>query len=179
MKFVTLPLLDALIIEPELLSDERGFFARSWCCREFEERGLNPKLVQCSFSFNTYRGTIRGFHYQTKPYEEAKMVRCTLGSIYDVIIDVRPESATFMKWYGCELSAQNRLTVYIPEGFAHGFQTLEDNSEVFYQMAEFFHPESAKSIRWNDPQFNVVWPIKENITISPKDQNINDFVSSK
>ncbi|MDX2256969.1 MAG: dTDP-4-dehydrorhamnose 3,5-epimerase [Pseudanabaenaceae cyanobacterium bins.39] len=168
MKFLETKLKGAYVIELELISDHRGFFARSWCEQEFRDRGLNPNLVQCNISFNLQKGTLRGMHYQTKPHEEAKLVRCTQGSIYDVIIDIRPESDTFKSWFAIELSAANRTMLYIPEGFAHGFQTLEDNTEVFYQMAEFFHPESAQGIRWDDPAFQVEW-ISDRQVISQKD----------
>lgn len=131
MKFTETQLKGAYIIEPELIRDERGFFARSWCQKEFIEQGLNPNLVQCNISFNLKKGTLRGMHYQAKPHEEAKLVRCTMGAIYDVIIDLRPESPTFKQWVAVKLTAENRKMLYIPEGMAHGFQTLVDNTEVF------------------------------------------------
>jgi len=168
LKFTETKLKGTYIIEPELLTDERGFFARSWCQKEFTERGLNPNLVQCNISFNLKKGTLRGMHYQTKPYEEAKLVRCTTGAIHDVIIDLRPESSTFKQWVAVELTAENRRMLYIPEGIAHGFQTLVDNTEVFYQMSEFYHPDLARGIRWNDPELSLEWPLKEFI-ISEKD----------
>ena len=168
MKFTETKLKGAYIIEPELIKDERGFFARSWCQKEFIEQGLNPNLVQCNISFNLKKGTLRGMHYQTKPYEEAKLVRCTTGAIHDVIIDLRPESSTFKQWVAVELTAENRKMLYIPEGIAHGFQTLVDNTEVFYQMSEFYHPDLARGIRWNDPELSLEWPLKEFI-ISEKD----------
>ena len=171
MKFTETQLKGAYIIEPELLRDERGFFARSWCQKEFTERGLNTNLVQCNISFNLKKGTLRGMHYQAKPYEEAKLVRCTMGAIYDVIIDIRPESPTFKQWVAVELTAENRKMLYIPEGMAHGFQTLVDNTEVFYQMSEFYQAESASGVRWNDPAFNVEWLIKQDLVISKKDQS--------
>ena len=171
MKFTETQLKGAYIIEPELIRDERGFFARSWCQKDFTERGLNPNLVQCNISFNHKKGTLRGMHYQAKPYEEAKLVRCTMGAIYDVIIDVRPESLTFKQWVAVELTAENRRMLYIPEGMAHGFQTLVDNTEVFYQMSEFYQAESASGVRWNDPAFNVEWLIKQDLVISKKDQS--------
>ena len=174
MIFTETKLTGAFIIEPEKLADERGFFARTWCKREFNSHGLNPNLVQCNISFNKIKGTIRGMHYQSAPYEEAKLVRCTKGKIYDVIIDIRPESLTYKQWISVELSAANHKSIYIPEGFAHGFQSLKDNTEVFYQMGEFYQPECACGIRWNDPQFNVIWPF-EAITISDKDKNWDDF----
>ena len=175
MKFTETQLKGAYIIEPELLTDERGFFARSWCQKEFIEFGLNPNLVQCNISFNHKKGTLRGMHYQAKPHEEAKLVRCTMGAIYDVIIDLRPESSTFKQWVAVELTAENRKMLYIAEGIAHGFQTLEDNTEVFYQMSEFYYPESATGVRWNDPAFGIEWPSTQEVIISDKDQSYPDF----
>ena len=174
MKFTETGLKGAYIIELEQIEDERGFFARSWCEKEFAKHGLNSNLVQCNISFNRKQGTLRGMHYQGDPHEEAKLVRCTMGAIYDVIIDLRSESATFKQWTGVELTAENRKMLYIPEGFAHGFQTLEDNTEVFYQMSEFYHPESAKGVRWNDPVFKIEWLMKNPI-ISPKDGAYENF----
>jgi len=171
LKFTETELKDAYIIEPELLTDERGFFARSWCQKEFTEFGLNANLVQCNISFNPKKGTLRGMHYQAKPYEEAKLVRCTMGAIYDVIIDLRPESSTFKQWVAVELTAENRKMLYIPEDMAHGFQTLVDNTEVFYQMSEFYHSESATGLRWDDPEFKIEWLIKEDLVISEKDMS--------
>lgn len=168
MRFIETKLQGAYVIEIEPISDRRGFFARSWCQQEFRDRRLNPNLAQCNISFNIKKGTLRGMHYQIKPHEEVKLVRCTQGSIYDVIVDIRPESATFKSWFAIELSAANRQMLYIPKGFAHGFETLEDNTEVFYQMSDFFHPESAKGIRWNDPEFGIEWTLTDK-TISEKD----------
>lgn len=172
MIFTETKLSGAYVIDIEAIEDERGFFARSWCKNEFEKLGLNPKLVQCNISFNKKKGTIRGMHFQGSPYEEAKLVRCTRGSIYDVIIDLRSDSPTYLQWFSIELTSDNRKMLYIPEGFAHGFQTLEDNTEVFYQMSEYYHPENAKGIRWNDPTIDITWPL-ENPTISLKDGNLN------
>jgi dTDP-4-dehydrorhamnose 3,5-epimerase len=172
--FTETNLKGAFVIEPEQLADDRGFFARTWCKREFETYGLNPNLVQCNISLNRKKGTIRGMHYQCAPYEEAKLVRCTKGKIHDVIIDLRSDSPTFKKWISLELSADSYKSIYIPEGFAHGFQSLEENTEVYYQMSEFYYPEFARGIRWNDPQFSVLWPI-EDISISDKDRNWDDF----
>ena len=174
MKFVKTELNGAFIVEPDRLEDERGFFARTWCKKEFEQHGLNPSVVQCNISFNRNKGTLRGMHYQASPFEEAKLVRCTMGAIYDVIIDLRPNSKTFMQWIDVELSAENRKMIYIPEGFAHGFLTLEDYTEVFYQMSEFFAPGYGRGVRWNDPKFKIVWP-DEIRTISTKDRNFDDF----
>jgi len=158
------------------LEDERGFFARSWCQKEFEEHGFNSQLVQCNISFNKRRGTLRGMHYQTAPYEEAKLVRCTRGALYDVVIDLRPTSQTFKSWFAVELTSANHRALYIPEGFAHGFQTLTDNTEVFYQMSAFYHPESAKGIRWNDSEFSIEWPI-EALVVSEKDNSYPNWSS--
>jgi dTDP-4-dehydrorhamnose 3,5-epimerase len=174
MKFIETELKGAFIVELEILEDERGFFARTWCRREFEQHGLNPDFVQCNISFNRNKGTLRGMHYQAPPFEEAKLVRCTMGVVYDVIIDLRPNSKTFMQWIDVELSAENRRMIYIPEGVAHGFQTLENDTEVFYQMSEFYAPEYARGVRWNDPKFNIQWPDDVRI-ISEKDKNFKDF----
>jgi dTDP-4-dehydrorhamnose 3,5-epimerase len=169
MVFTETKLKGAFIIDLEPIQDERGFFARTWCKKEFEAHGLNPNLVQCNTSFNRKKGTLRGMHYQTAPYEEAKLIRCTMGAIYDVIIDLREGSGTFRQWVGIELSARNRRMLYVPEGFAHGFQTLEDNSEVFYQMSEYYYPEYAQGIRWDDPLFAVEWQLPIEVT-SKKDR---------
>jgi dTDP-4-dehydrorhamnose 3,5-epimerase len=174
MIFIETELKGVLIIEPERLEDERGFFARTWCQREFEAYGLNSRLAQCSLSFNRKRGTLRGMHYQAAPYEEARLVRCTMGAVYDVALDLRPASVTFKQWTAVELTADNRRMLYIPEGFAHGFQTLEDNTEVFYQMSEFYHLECARGVRWNDPAFRIVWP-SDVIVISDRDREYPEF----
>ncbi len=164
------------LIEPERLEDHRGFFARTWCEREFNTVGINPKLVQCSISFNRKKGTLRGMHYQDTPYKEAKLVRCTMGAVYDVAVDLRPESKTFQQWTSVELTADNRKMVYIPEGVAHGFITLMDNTEVFYQISEFYMAEYARGVRWNDPAFGIHWPCSVTV-ISDRDQNYPDFIS--
>ena len=176
MIFTETPLQGAYIIEIEPIEDERGFFARSFCRKEFEAHDLNPDLVQCNISLNKKKGTLRGMHYQTSPYEEAKVVRCTMGAIYDVIIDIRPDSPTFKQWHAVELTSPRSSwavdgyrMLFIPEGFAHGFQTLEDNTEVFYQMSEYYHPKAARGICWDDPMFQISWPLKNSI-MSEKDQ---------
>jgi dTDP-4-dehydrorhamnose 3,5-epimerase len=174
MIFLEAALKGAYIIEVEKLEDERGFFARSWCAQEFKEHGLNPRLAQCNISYNHKKGTLRGMHYQTMPYEEVKLVRCTRGAIYDVIIDLRPQSPTYKHWTSVELTADNHKMLYVPEGFAHGFQTLEESSEVFYQMSEFYAPGHAKGIRWDDPAFGVRWPL-EVAVISARDQHYPDY----
>jgi len=176
MIFTETKLRGAFIIEPERLEDERGFFARTFDQKEFEAHGLNPRVMQCNISFNKKKGTLRGMHYQMAPYQEAKLLCCTKGAIYDVIIDLRKDSATFKQWIAVELTAENRRMLYIPEGFAHGFQTLKDEAEVFYQMSEFYHPESAKGVRWNDPAFGIVWP-DDIWVISDRDRRYPDFIS--
>ena len=174
MIFTETKLKGAFVIDLEPIQDERGFFARTWCRKEFEAYGLNPDLVQCNISFNKRKGTLRGMHYQVAPYEEAKLVRCTLGSIYDVIIDIRKESKTYMQWFACELTVENKKMLYVPEGVAHGFQTLADNTEVFYQMSEFYQPKYSKGIRWDDPVLDIKWPSGEKI-ISKNDNNYEDL----
>jgi dTDP-4-dehydrorhamnose 3,5-epimerase len=159
-------------IEPH--ADERGFFARSWCRREFEDLGLNSALVQCNISYNERKGTLRGMHYQAEPFGEAKVVRCTAGAIYDVVIDLRPQSTAYLQWVGVVLSAANRHMLYIPEGCAHGFLTLEEKTEIFYQMSEFYNAESARGVRWNDPAFQIAWP-EEVEVISERDRTYPDF----
>ena len=178
MIFAETLLKGAFVIEPERLEDERGFFARTWCHREFEAHGLKANWVQCDISFNRKKGTLRGLHYQAPPHEEIKLVRCTMGRIYDVIIDLRSWSSTFMKHVAVDLSARNRRMLYLPEGFAHGFQTLEDESEVFYQMSTYYAPDYACGVRWNDPAFNIQWPSTDRI-ISTRDQGYPDFVPSR
>ncbi len=174
MIFKETSLKGAFLIEPERRQDERGFFARIWCLREFETKGLPTNWVQCNISFNKMKGTLRGMHFQSFPFEEDRLVRCTMGAIYDVFIDLHPLSPTFLKWSSIELTADNRKMVFIPKGFAHGFQTLSDNTEVFYQMGEFYNPAQATGIRWNDPLFAIKWPIEPSI-ISARDQNFPDF----
>jgi dTDP-4-dehydrorhamnose 3,5-epimerase len=170
MKFIETRLKGAFIIEPERLEDERGFFARTFCQKEFEAHGLNPRIVQCNISYNKHKGTLRGMHYQVAPMAEAKLVSCTRGAIYDVIIDLRPESPTYCQWLAEELNAENRKIIYIPEGFAHGFQTLDGETEVFYQMSEFYSPEHARGVRWDDPVFGIEWALNTKM-ISEKDKN--------
>jgi dTDP-4-dehydrorhamnose 3,5-epimerase len=164
----------SFLIAPEKIEDERGWFARSYCRSEFEKYGLNPELAQCSISFNKKAGTMRGMHFQVKPHEEAKLVRCTRGAIYDVIIDLRQDSETYGRWIAAELNEDNSLQLYIPEGLAHGFQTLRDNTEVFYQISEFFQPGSGSGVSWDDPAFAITWPLPVSV-ISEKDQNYPGF----
>jgi dTDP-4-dehydrorhamnose 3,5-epimerase len=164
----------AWVIELERLQDERGFFARTWDAQEFAERGLNPRLVQCSVSFNRARGTLRGLHYQSAPHEEAKLVRCTAGTIFDVVVDLRPDSPTFRRWFGIELSAENRLSLYVPEACAHGFLTLDDNCEVHYQISQVYAAEAASGVRWDDPAFGIAWPA-EVVVMNERDRSYPDF----
>lgn len=170
MKFTALSVAGACLVEPEVTTDERGSFARTFCRDEFAAHGLNPELVQCSVSFNKQSGTLRGMHYQQPPYEEAKLVRCTQGVIFDVVLDLRPQSASYLGWAGIELSADNHKAMYIPEGCAHGFLTLEDNVEVFYQMSMAYHPDSVAGARWDDPAFGIEWPAA-NVIMSVRDKN--------
>lgn len=174
MIFTETGLPGAFLIELDCKPDERGFFARTWCQREFAAHGLNLRLAQCSTSFNRQKGTLRGIHYQAAPYGEAKLVRCTSASIHDVIIDLRSESPTFKQYLAVTLSAYNHKMLYIPEGFAHGFLTLGDSTEVFYQMSEFYSSESARGVRWNDPAFGIEWPAKVEV-MSERDRNYPDF----
>jgi len=164
----------AFIIEPEKHEDERGFFARTWCRQEFEKNGLNSNVVQCNTSFNKKKGTLRGMHYQSVPHAEAKLVRCTRGAVHDVIIDLRPESETYKQWFAVSLTGEEHNMLYIPERFAHGFLTLEDHTEVFYQMTEYYYAEYARGIRWNDPTFAIPWPM-DVMVISDKDRRYHDF----
>lgn len=158
------------VIEPERREDRRGFFARTWCEQEFAAHGLNPRLVQCSVSVNVLRGTLRGMHYQAPPHAEAKLIRCTRGAIWDVALDLRPESPTFLRHVGAELTGANHLALYIPEGVAHGFQTLDDNAEVLYQMSAAYAPDAARGVRFDDPAFGIRWPIPEPILLD-RDRN--------
>jgi dTDP-4-dehydrorhamnose 3,5-epimerase len=159
----------AYITRLEPLEDERGFFARSYCRREFAAQGLDFDIVQCSISFNRRKGTLRGMHYQAAPHVETRLVSCTGGAIYDVIVDLRADSPTFHQWFGVELSAANRLSLYVPAGFAHGFITLCDNAVVYYQMSEYYHPECARGVRWDDPAFGIKWPAQP-LVISDRDR---------
>ncbi len=163
MRFRETKLPGVFEIDVEAKSDDRGFFARTWCQKEFEAHGLNSRLVQCSISYNVQKGTLRGMHYQVAPYAETKLVRCTRGAIYDVVLDLRPQSPKFKDWIGVVLSAEIRNAVYVPEGCAHGFLTLENESEVFYQMSECYHAESARGLRWDDPAFRIAWPQKVHV----------------
>ena len=174
MKFNETKLPGVFELDLEPYSDERGLFARSWCQKEFEAHNVNPRLVQCNVSFNLQKGTLRGMHYQAAPFPEAKLVRCTRGAIYDVAVDLRPESPTFREWIGVTLTAENRKMLYVPEGCGHGFLTLENKTEVFYQMSEFYHPELARGVRWDDPAFQILWPATVEV-ISERDRTYADM----
>lgn len=174
MTFLETKISGVLEIHPEIIHDERGFFARSWCQEEFASQGLNPRLVQCNISASLRKGTLRGMHYQAAPFAETKLVRCTRGSIFDVALDLRPDSPTYKRWTAAVLTEGNHYMLCIPEGCAHGFLTLEDNCEVFYQMSEFYHPEMARGVRWDDPAFGIEWPGKVEV-ISARDASYPDF----
>lgn len=161
-------------VQIELKPDERGFFARTWCRSEFASKALDTQLVQCSLSYNTKKGTLRGMHFQASPHAETKLVRCTKGSIYDVVLDLRQESKAYRRWIGVVLSADKRNALYVPKGCAHGFLTLEDDTEIFYQMSDFYDAGSSRGVRWNDPAFGIVWPTKVEM-ISSRDANYPDF----
>lgn len=168
---------DVVIIEPERFEDERGFFAHSWSRREFAAAGLEPDLLECNISFNKRKGTLRGMHYQAAPHGQTKLVRCTRGSIFDVALDLRPGSPTHRQWVGVELSEHNRLMLYVPKDLAHGFQTLEDETEVFYQVSSSgFVPESGRGVRWDDPAFGIEWPHADERIINARDREYVDFV---
>jgi len=172
--FTPTPLAGAYLVDLDRLEDDRGFFARSFCGEEFAKLGLDPAVAQCSVSFNRKRGTLRGLHYQAAPHEEAKLVRCTRGAIWDVIVDIRPASATHKQWYAIELSAENRRALYVPGGFAHGFQTLADESEVLYMMNVPHHPASSRGLAWNDPAFGIAWPIADPV-MSERDRTFAPY----
>jgi dTDP-4-dehydrorhamnose 3,5-epimerase len=175
MIFTETKLKDAYIIELKKMGDQRGFFARAWCQREFDEHGLVSQVVQANLSYNKAKGTLRGMHYQRAPYAETKLIRCIRGALYDVIIDLRPDSPTYMQWLGVELTTENHKMLYVPEGFGHGFQTLVDNTEAFYQVSEFYTPNAEGGIRYDDPAFNIEWPLEVQV-ISDKDKSWPDYV---
>jgi dTDP-4-dehydrorhamnose 3,5-epimerase len=174
LKFVETALAGAWVIEPEPIEDERGFFARSFCREEFAARGLSTEVAQCNISHNRRRGTLRGMHYQVTPHTEAKLVRCTRGAAHDVILDLRRDSPTFGHWVAVQLAADNARMIYVPEGLAHGFQTLVDDTELSYQMSRPYESASARGVRWNDPSFGIRWPLDSPI-LSPRDAAFPDF----
>lgn len=174
MIFTPAPLAGVQVIDPERQEDDRGFFARSFCAEEFARHGLDPACAQCNISFNRRRGTLRGMHFQAPPHAEAKLVRCTRGALYDVAVDLRPDSPTRGRWFGIELTADNRRLLYVPRGFAHGFLTLADDTEVFYQMSASFVPGAGRGVRFDDPAFGILWPIPVDI-ISERDRTYPPF----
>jgi dTDP-4-dehydrorhamnose 3,5-epimerase len=174
MKFAGTKIEGVFEIRIEPHCDQRGYFARTWCREEFERHHLNPNLAQCSVSFNVAKGTLRGLHFQGAPYQESKLVRCTRGAVYDVAVDLRPASPTFRMWTAATLTAENGCALYVPEGCGHGFITLEDNTEIFYQISEFYHESAAGGVRWNDPAFGIAWP-EEVRVISERDRSYPDF----
>jgi dTDP-4-dehydrorhamnose 3,5-epimerase len=175
MQFTAASLPGLVIVDIAEMRDNRGYFARTFCAEEFAGAGLPTVFPQCSTSFNTTRGTLRGLHWQADPFPEGKLVRCVRGAIWDVAVDVRPESPTYCRWFGVELSAESARALFIPPGFAHGFQTLADASEVFYQMSETYRPELARGVRWDDPAFGIAWPIADPI-LSPRDASYPNHV---
>lgn len=174
MIFDPTPLSGAFLVRTEPHADDRGFFARTWCQEQWKEQGLDERLVQCSISFNHRGGTVRGLHYQAEPWPETKLVRCTSGAIWDVMVDLRSDSPTHGRFHAVELSAKNRLGLWIPAGFAHGFQTLTDDAEVLYQISESYRPEAARGLRWDDPDLAIPWP-REVTMISDRDRNLPLF----
>jgi dTDP-4-dehydrorhamnose 3,5-epimerase len=175
MIFSETALPGAYVIDLERIEDERGFFARAWCERELTEHGLETRIAQSNVSFNKHKGTLRGMHFQRPPHQETKLIRCIRGGLFDVIIDLRPDSTGYKRWMGVELTADNRRMLYVPRGFAHGFQTLEDDTEIFYMVSEFYTPEAEGGVRWDDPAFAVEWPLGPPTEISQKDQQWPDF----
>ena len=177
MRYRELSIPGAYVLELETISDHRGFFARTWDGRDLEAHGLESRVAQCNVSYNARRGTVRGMHFQRPPHEEVKLVRCTRGSVLDVIVDIRDGSPSRLRWEAVELSDENRLTLYVPRGFAHGYQTLVDDTEISYQVSEYYHPESEGSLLWNDPAIGIEWPIGE-VIISDKDRNVRPLAGA-
>lgn len=174
MRFTPTPIPGAYLVDIQPAEDERGFFARTYCEDEFRGNGLESHFAQGSIAFSKRKGTLRGFHYQRDPHAEVKLIRCTRGAVYDVVIDLRPHSLTFRQWFPAELTAGNRRMLYIPKGLAHGYQTLDDDTEISYQMSDPYHPEAAAGVRWDDPAFAVRWPLDVTV-ISEQDRSWPDF----
>ena len=175
MIFTEIELPGAYVVDLERREDDRGFFARAWCSEEFAAQGLDARLTQCNISFNVHRGTVRGMHMQEPPHAEVKLVRCTRGAIYDVIVDLRPDSPAYRRWTGVELTEDNRTMLYVPEGFAHGYQALADGTEIFYQVSEPYAPGAERGVRWDDPAFAIAWPDPDHAILSEKDRSWPDF----
>jgi dTDP-4-dehydrorhamnose 3,5-epimerase len=176
MQFVATPIDGAYLVEPMPQGDDRGFFARVWCRDEFAAHGLNAAFVQCNDSLSRHRGTLRGLHYQVAPHAEVKLIRCVRGAVFDVLVDLRPSSPTYLRWYGIELTAANPTMLYVPEGCAHGYLALEDDTEVMYPVTSVYCPEAERGVRWNDPAFGIAWPDVGPLTLSTKDQAWPDYV---
>jgi len=179
LKLIETSIQGLFIVELEKIEDGRGFFARSWCAREFQKHGLSTSMAQCNLVWTATKGTIRGMHYQIEPYSEVKLFRCTKGSIFHVVIDLRQDSQTYLRTFGIELNDANYRALYVPENFATGYQTIRDDTEVVYQVSQYYSPAEERGIRWNDPLFNIDWPIKEFVQISSKDCNWENFVLNK
>ena len=171
MIFKATKLEGAFVVELKKIEDDRGFFARTFCKKEFAEHGIATSMVQANTAFSRRKGTLRGMHYQREPYAEAKLMRCIRGAAFDVIIDLRPNSETYCQWFGIELTAENGCMLYVPEGFAHGYQTLVDDTEMAYLVSQFYTPDAEQGVRWNDPRFNITWPIDTEIELSDKDRS--------
>jgi dTDP-4-dehydrorhamnose 3,5-epimerase len=178
VRFLPTVVAGAYVVEPERHLDERGFFARTWCAREFAERGLEPALSQCSVSYNHRRGTLRGLHYQAPPFAEVKLVRCTRGALYDVAVDLRPDSPTYRRWVGVELTADGGQALYVPRGVAHGFYALADATEAAYQISSPHEPAAARGVRWNDPLLGLAWPGPVAV-VAPRDRDYPDLDESE
>ena len=176
--FTETALRGAFVLDVEPHRDERGFFARAWCARELAEHGLETRIAQCDLSRTVRRGTVRGLHYQQAPHAQVKVVRCIAGAVWDVIVDLRPDSATYTRHVGIELSAENHRALYVPAGFAHGFQTLTDDVELFYQMSDYYVPDAGAGVRWNDPAFAIAWPIGDPF-MNDRDRNYPDFLRAR
>lgn len=177
MKFSPVKIKGAFVVDLQPIADERGFFARAYCEKEFYDQGINELMVQANMSNNKLRGMLRGLHWQVSPHAEAKLVRCVKGAIFDVVVDVRKDSPTYKQWYGVELNSDNHKALYIPPGCAHGYQVMVDDTDVFYQVSAFYEPNAERGARWNDPQFGIEWPIKDGVLLSQKDQDWDDFTS--
>jgi dTDP-4-dehydrorhamnose 3,5-epimerase len=177
MKIIPTPLAGAWVLEPEKMQDERGFFARAFCVKEMGEAGLETGVVQANVSFNHRKGTLRGLHFQKSPFEETKIVRCTRGAIFDVMVDLRPDSPTLGEWFGAELTEDNHRLLYIPKRFAHGFQTLRDDAEIMYMVTQFYTPSHASGLPWDDPAFGIAWPLEPTV-MSTADRSWKPFTGS-
>ena len=175
MNFIETEIKDLFVVELNKIGDERGFFARTWCEKEFADKNLTSRMLQANTSYSKDKGTLRGLHYQLSPHEEAKLMRCIKGAIFDVAVDLRPDSETYKKWFGIELTESNRKMLFIPEGFAHGYQTLVENTEAFYMSSAFYAPEAERGLRWNDPAIGINWPITDELNITEKDQSWADI----